>query len=100
MQEHLKDILNIQELDIKMIRLMQMKHARNKELSEIESIHDELVKQMHEKQDDLKPCTTCPFLDWLVRYKLVCLQYKRWHISSPLGEIHNSLTTVPNMEDF
>lgn len=53
MQENLQDILKIQELDIKMIRLMQMKHARNKELEEIESIHKELVSQMRDKQDDI-----------------------------------------------
>lgn len=53
MQESLKDILSIQELDIKMIRLMQMKKARKDELSEIASIHKELLNQMADKEDEL-----------------------------------------------
>jgi predicted nucleic acid-binding Zn-ribbon protein len=54
MQESLKDILSIQELDIKMIRLMQMKKARQDELLEISSIHSELLNQLADKEDELK----------------------------------------------
>lgn len=54
MQESLKNILSIQELDIKMIRLMQMKKARHDELDEIASIHKELLNQMADKEDELK----------------------------------------------
>ncbi len=53
MQESLKDILSIQELDIKMIRLMQMKKARSDELSEIANIHKELLNQLAGKEDEL-----------------------------------------------
>ena len=54
MQESLQDILSIQELDIKMIRLMQMKKARTDELSEITAIHKELLNQLDDKDDELK----------------------------------------------
>jgi uncharacterized protein len=53
MAEALQDILQIQELDIKMIRLMQMKKARQDELLEIASIHDELIDQLSSKEDEL-----------------------------------------------
>ena len=53
MQESLKDILSIQELDIKMIRLMQMKKARSDELVEIANIHKELLSQLAAKEDEL-----------------------------------------------
>ena len=53
MQESLKDILSIQELDIKMIRLMQMKRARSDELTEIAHIHKELLTQLADKEDEL-----------------------------------------------
>lgn len=53
MRESLQDILSIQELDIKMIRLMQMKKARQGELLEIAKIHDELVDQLASKEDEL-----------------------------------------------
>jgi len=53
MQEDLQDILSIQELDIKMIRLMKMKKARQDELIEIANIHDELVDQVASKEDEL-----------------------------------------------
>jgi predicted nucleic acid-binding Zn-ribbon protein len=54
MHESLKDILSIQELDIKMIRLMQMKQARKDELTEIANIHKELVEQQADKEDELE----------------------------------------------
>ncbi len=54
MQESLQDILSIQELDIKMIRLMQMKKARTDELNEISTIHNELLIQLDDKEDELQ----------------------------------------------
>jgi predicted nucleic acid-binding Zn-ribbon protein len=54
MQESLQDILSIQELDIKMIRLMQMKKARTDELTELSSIHKELLDQLDDKEDELQ----------------------------------------------
>jgi len=42
MQEGLKDILDIQELDMKMIRLMRVKKERQKEIQQIEDLRKEL----------------------------------------------------------
>lgn len=50
MQESLKPILDIQELDIKMIRLMRLKKQRAKELEQIESLKTELLEQLDSKK--------------------------------------------------
>lgn len=53
MLESLKDILDIQELDIKMIRLMRLKKERQKELSDIYSLRSDLQKQMEAKEREI-----------------------------------------------
>jgi predicted nucleic acid-binding Zn-ribbon protein len=53
MLEALKPILKIQDLDIKMIRLMRMKRQRLEELTEVEAVHKEFRLQLEEKQKDL-----------------------------------------------
>jgi predicted nucleic acid-binding Zn-ribbon protein len=54
MQEALKVIIDIQELDMKMIRLMRLKKERQKELGQIESLRKELHQQLVEKQQEIK----------------------------------------------
>lgn len=53
MQESLKPILEIQELDIKMIRLMRLKNQRKKELKQIESLRQELKEQLDNKKEEV-----------------------------------------------
>lgn len=53
MLESLKPILDIQELDIKMIRLMRIKKQRQGELEEIESLHNELKSQESSKKSEI-----------------------------------------------
>lgn len=50
MLEVLKPILEIQELDIKMIRLMRIKRERLKELDQIEALRKELHQQFKDKE--------------------------------------------------
>jgi uncharacterized protein len=54
MQEALKVIINIQELDMKMIRLMRLKKERQKELDQIESLRKELHQQFSDKEVEIK----------------------------------------------
>lgn len=54
MLEALKPILKIQDLDIKMIRLMRVKRQRLKELEEIQSVHEELIEQQKKKEGEIK----------------------------------------------
>jgi predicted nucleic acid-binding Zn-ribbon protein len=53
MQESLKDILDIQELDMKMIRLMRVKKERQKELHQIEDLRKELHLQLTDKEKEI-----------------------------------------------
>lgn len=54
MHHSLKTILEIQELDIKMIRLMRIKKQRLKELEEIESLSVELQEQQNLKAHEIQ----------------------------------------------
>ena len=53
MLQSLKVILDIQELDMKMIRLMRLKKERMKELEHIDSLRQELLKQQTDKQEEI-----------------------------------------------
>ena len=54
MQEALKVIIDIQDLDMKMIRLMRLKNERQKELGQIESLRKELRTQCEDKESEVK----------------------------------------------
>ena len=53
MRESLKVILSIQELDIKMIRLMRLKKQRQDELKQIAQLKQELLEQLNNKQVEI-----------------------------------------------
>lgn len=53
MHQALKVLLNIQELDIKMIRLMRVKKQRQGELKQIESLRIELQEQLGFKEEEI-----------------------------------------------
>ncbi|MBI5273571.1 MAG: hypothetical protein HY860_00775 [Chlamydiales bacterium] len=57
MLEALKPILEIQELDIKMIRLIRLKHQRQKELTQLHQLTEELRQQLIAKEKDLTDMT-------------------------------------------
>jgi len=54
MLEDLKDILDIQELDMKMLRLLRVKKERLKELGQIEDLRKELRQQLTDKQTEIE----------------------------------------------
>lgn len=53
MLQSLKLILDIQELDIKMIRLVRLKRKRQKELDQVESLRAELRQQLSVKESEI-----------------------------------------------
>lgn len=53
MQESLARILDIQELDMKMIRLMRVKKERQKEIEQIEALRKELHQQLTYKEQEI-----------------------------------------------
>jgi len=54
MHPSLKHLLDIQELDIKMLRLMRLKRQREGELSQIESLRAELREQLELKEQGIR----------------------------------------------
>ncbi len=53
MLESLKKIIDIQEFDMKMIRLMRLKKERQKELDHIDSLRRDLQAQLEEKENEI-----------------------------------------------
>lgn len=53
MKESMKTILDIQELDMKMLRLMRVKKERQKEIEQIESLRKELRQQQTDKEGEI-----------------------------------------------
>jgi uncharacterized protein len=54
MIDKLKQFIEIQELDIKMIRLMKLKHERQDEILTIQSLRNELVEELGNKHEEIK----------------------------------------------
>ena len=53
MLKTLKNIIDVQELDMKMIRLMRLKKERQNELAHIDSLRQDLKKQLLEKENEI-----------------------------------------------
>jgi uncharacterized protein len=53
LKDSLKVVLEIQELDVKMIRLMRIKNDRKKELKQIEQLKSEILQQKGNKEEEL-----------------------------------------------
>ena len=62
MQESFKVILEMQELDMKMIRLLKLKKEREKELSHIDSLRKDLKSQLKEKEVEIEDLNKTIFL--------------------------------------
>ena len=54
MHKSLKPILNIQEVDVKMVRLIRLKRQRQSELKQIEALRTELISQLEMKEEEIK----------------------------------------------
>ena len=54
MKDILKPIIEVQELDMKMIRLMRIKRERQKELKQIEELRGDLHAQVKEKKVEIQ----------------------------------------------
>jgi uncharacterized protein len=54
MQDSLKVILSIQELDIKMIRLMRVKKERLNELKKVHTLKEDIERQVQVKEEQIK----------------------------------------------
>ncbi len=90
MQESLKPILEIQELDIKMIRLMRLKTQRKKELEQIESLRTELEEQLVSKQTEVNSVTE----------EISALEDKVTKLTARIKELDAKQSSVKKIDEF
>lgn len=90
MQESLKPIIEIQEFDMKMIRLMRLKRERQKELKQIEDLRADLHAQLKEKEFEVEELS-----------KGISAQETRIEeISKKLKELEGRQTQIKKVEEF
>ena len=90
MREALKVILSIQELDIKMIRLMRLKKQRQDELRQIAQLKTELAEQLDNKQDEI------------LQFSEECLLYERKieEHKERVKKLETQQSSVKKIEEF
>lgn len=90
MKEKLRAILEVQELDMKMLRLIRVKKERNKELAQIADIRSDFAQQLAEKEAEVR------FLD-----KSLEEQDKRLlELEERLKNLDEKQNTIKKMEEF
>lgn len=90
MLESLKTILDIQELDVKMIRLLRLKKLRTKELEQINSIRDELYQQLQLKEAEISDLSK----------KISQLEEKAQEITDRLKKLETRQSSVKKVDEF
>lgn len=90
MRDALKVILSIQELDIKMIRLMRLKKQRQDELKQIAQLKQELLEQLDNKQDEI------------VELNEECVLYERKveEHKDKIKKLEGQQTSIKKIEEF
>lgn len=90
MLEALKSILEIQELDIKMIRLMRLKKQRQNELSQIEDLKTELKEQYGLKEEEIKD----------LQKQIVALEDKITELNTKHKQLEDQQGAIKKVEEF
>ncbi|GAB4185715.1 MAG: zinc ribbon domain-containing protein [Simkaniaceae bacterium] len=90
MLEALKIILEIQELDIQMIRLMRLKKQRQKELEQIESLRNDLNEQYVEKQQEIEK----------LNEEIARLEQKIEEVTAKIKKLEAQQASVKKVDEF
>ncbi|MBM3208418.1 MAG: hypothetical protein FJZ57_07460 [Chlamydiae bacterium] len=90
MQEALKVIIDIQDYDMKMIRLMRLKKERQKELQQIEALRKELYIQYEDKEKEIQE------LDKTVQAQEVKIQ----DINAKIKRIETQQSNIKKADEF
>ncbi len=90
MQEGLKDILDIQELDMKMIRLMRIKKERQKEILQIEDLRKELHLQLSEKESEITD----------LGKNITTLEHKIQEINAKIKRYEGQQSSIKKADEF
>lgn len=90
MLETLKVVLEIQELDMKMIRLMRLKKERLGELQHIETLRQELRAQQKEKEEEIGE----------LHRSIAAQEIKIHEIKEKIKKLEAKQTTVKKVDEF
>lgn len=90
MYQALKVILDIQELDMKMIRLMRLKKERMNELLHIDSLRQELLQQQTDKESEIAELSR----------SIVAQEIKIQEIKEKIKKLEAKQSTVKKVDEF
>lgn len=90
MKDTLKTILDIQELDMKMLRLMRVKKERLKEIEQIEALRKELYQQLTEKENEIAEYSK----------QSQILEQKIQEITGKMKKLESQQGSVKKVEEF
>ncbi|MGR3973873.1 MAG: C4-type zinc ribbon domain-containing protein [Candidatus Rhabdochlamydia sp.] len=90
MKEALKTILDIQELDMKMLRLIRVKKERLQEIEQIEVLRKDLHQQVVEKEKEIT----------LLSQETLTLEQKIQEIIDKIKKLETHQGTVKKVEEF
>ena len=90
MLKGLKIILEIQEFDMKMIRLMQLKRERQKELENIESLRNDLTQQLANKEIEIAD----------LNKNILILENHIQEIKEKIKKLETKQNSVKKVEEF
>lgn len=90
MKEALKTILDIQELDMKMLRLMRVKKERLKEIEQIEALRKELHEQLTQKESEISD----------LNKQIVAFEQKIQEIIEKVKKLEAQQGSIKKVEEF
>ncbi len=90
MLDDLKEILDIQELDMKMIRLMRVKKERLKELLQIEELRKELHSQTQDKEAEIEE----------LGKNIQTLEQKIQEVNAKIKKLESQQTNIKKADEF
>jgi len=90
MYQALKVILDIQEFDMKMIRLMRLKKERMDELLHIDSLRQELILQQTDKQSEIADLSR----------SIAAQEVKIQEIKEKIKKLEAKQSTVKKVDEF
>jgi predicted nucleic acid-binding Zn-ribbon protein len=90
MLQELKVVLDIQEFDMKMIRLMRLKKERLKELGHIDALRQELQKQQEDKQREIAE----------LNHNISTQEMKISEIKERIKKLEAKQSTVKKVDEF
>lgn len=90
MEDALNVILNIQELDIKMIRLMKVKREHQKELLKVQELKSDIRRKVEEKELEMT----------LLKKQIKEGEFRIQEISDQINKLENQQAAVKKMDEF